>query len=148
MSRQPTPSSRTAPSKTLFSTTQVPRFLVLLLFSACTLSLKKCEKTNCFMSSPDLWQEKFKDCRMDNTTFLHPKKGCHLNFKEENDIVIYMVSFLGSLAVLPGNIISALFMDKIGRIRIIGEISRECQNNSPGQTGFCVVLFQYVIRFF
>ncbi|CAB1451173.1 unnamed protein product [Pleuronectes platessa] len=68
----------------------------------------------------DLWQEKFKDCRMENTTFLHPKKGCHLNFKEENDIVIYMVSFLGSFAVLPGNILSALFMDKIGRIRIIG----------------------------
>lgn len=59
---------------------------------------------------------------MENATFLHPKEGCHLNFEEENDIVIYMVSFLGSLAVLPGNIISALFMDKIGRIRIIGEI--------------------------
>uniref|UniRef100_A0A8C5D8J3 Synaptic vesicle glycoprotein 2B-like n=1 Tax=Gouania willdenowi TaxID=441366 RepID=A0A8C5D8J3_GOUWI len=52
--------------------------------------------------------------------FSPPKKGCHLNFQEENDIVIYLVSFLGSLAVLPGNIISALFMDKIGRIRIIG----------------------------
>lgn len=75
------------------------------------------------MSSADLWHEKFKECRMENTTFLHPKKGCHLNFQEENDIVIYMVSFLGSLAVLPGNIISALFMDKIGRIRIIGEVS-------------------------
>lgn len=71
--------------------------------------------------SADLWQEKFKNCQMENTTFMHPKKGCHLNFEEENDIVIYMVSFLGSLAVLPGNIISALFMDKIGRIRIIGE---------------------------
>lgn len=72
----------------------------------------------------DLWQEKFKDCRLENTTFLHPKKGCHLNFQEENDIVVYMVSFLGSLAVLPGNIISALFMDKIGRIKIIGEQGR------------------------
>lgn len=72
------------------------------------------------MFSADLWQEKFKNCQMENTTFIHPKKGCHLNFQEENDIVIYMVSFLGSLAVLPGNIISALFMDKIGRIRIIG----------------------------
>lgn len=74
------------------------------------------------MFSADLWQEKFKNCQMENTTFIHPKKGCHLNFQEENDIVIYMVSFLGSLAVLPGNIISALFMDKIGRIRIIGGI--------------------------
>lgn len=85
--------------------------------------------------SPDLWQEKFKDCRMENTTFLHPKKGCHLNFQEENDIVIYMVSFLGSLAVLPGNIISALFMDKIGRIRIIGE------RNSSSKVSWEFVLF-------
>ena len=62
---------------------------------------------------------------MENATFLHPKKGCHLNFQEENDIVIYMVSFLGSLATLPGNILSALFMDKIGRIKIIGEGSED-----------------------
>lgn len=45
-----------------------------------------------------------------------------MNIEEENDVLIYLVSFLGSLAVLPGNIISALFMDKIGRIKMIGEI--------------------------
>lgn len=72
--------------------------------------------------STDLWKEKFIDCKMHNNTFMHPKKGCHLNFQEENDILIYMVSFLGSLAVLPGNIVSALFMDKFGRIKIIGEL--------------------------
>uniref|UniRef100_A0A674MLW7 Synaptic vesicle glycoprotein 2Ba n=1 Tax=Takifugu rubripes TaxID=31033 RepID=A0A674MLW7_TAKRU len=81
---------------------------------------ENCTIKNSIFYNTDLWQEKFKNCQMENTTFLHPKKGCHLNFNEENDIVIYMVSFLGSLAVLPGNIISALFMDKIGRIRIIG----------------------------
>ncbi|KAM7423673.1 hypothetical protein PAMA_000163 [Pampus argenteus] len=81
---------------------------------------ENCTIKNTVFYNTDLWQEKFKDCRMENATFLHPKKGCHLNFQEENDIVIYMVSFLGSLAVLPGNIVSALFMDKIGRIRIIG----------------------------
>uniref|UniRef100_A0A667WPD4 Synaptic vesicle glycoprotein 2Ba n=1 Tax=Myripristis murdjan TaxID=586833 RepID=A0A667WPD4_9TELE len=81
---------------------------------------ENCTIKNTVFYNTDLWEEKFKDCRMENTTFLHPKKGCHLNFHEENDIVIYMVSFLGSLAVLPGNIISALFMDKMGRIRVIG----------------------------
>uniref|UniRef100_A0A8C5AY20 Synaptic vesicle glycoprotein 2Ba n=1 Tax=Gadus morhua TaxID=8049 RepID=A0A8C5AY20_GADMO len=81
---------------------------------------ENCTLKNTVFYNTDLWEEKFKDCRMENTTFLHPKKGCHLNFQEENDIVIYLVSFLGSLAVLPGNIISALFMDKIGRIKIIG----------------------------
>ncbi|XP_018594965.1 synaptic vesicle glycoprotein 2B-like [Scleropages formosus] len=82
-------------------------------FENCTI------KSTVFYNT-DLWEEKFIDCKLENTTFLHPKKGCHINFQEENDIVIYLVSFLGSLAVLPGNIISALFMDKIGRINIIG----------------------------
>uniref|UniRef100_A0A8C2CGR5 Synaptic vesicle glycoprotein 2Bb n=1 Tax=Cyprinus carpio TaxID=7962 RepID=A0A8C2CGR5_CYPCA len=68
----------------------------------------------------DLYEEKFIDCTLENVTFLHNKKGCHLDYEEENDVLIYLVSFLGSLAVLPGNIISALFMDKIGRIKIIG----------------------------
>ncbi|KAG8012293.1 Synaptic vesicle glycoprotein 2B [Nibea albiflora] len=68
----------------------------------------------------DLWEEKFIDCKMENTTFEHNKQGCHLDTVEENDVLIYLVSFLGSLAVLPGNIISALFMQKIGRVKIIG----------------------------
>lgn len=69
----------------------------------------------------DLWEEKFIDCKMENNTFEHNKRGCHLDYEDENDVLIYLVSFLGSLAVLPGNIISALFMDKIGRIKLIGE---------------------------
>uniref|UniRef100_A0A6Q2ZQV9 Major facilitator superfamily (MFS) profile domain-containing protein n=1 Tax=Esox lucius TaxID=8010 RepID=A0A6Q2ZQV9_ESOLU len=82
---------------------------------------ENCTIKNTVFYNTDLWEDsKFKDCRMENATFLHPKKGCHLNFQEENDIVIYMVSFLGSLATLPGNIVSALFMDKLGRIKIIG----------------------------
>ncbi|CAB1338736.1 unnamed protein product [Coregonus sp. 'balchen'] len=81
---------------------------------------ENCTIKNTVFYNTDLWEDsKFKDCRMENATFLHPKKGCHLNFQEENDMVIYMVSFLGSLATLPGNILSALFMDKIGRIKII-----------------------------
>lgn len=71
--------------------------------------------------SVDLWEEKFIDCKMENTTFEHNKHGCHLDTVEENDFLIYLVSFLGSLAVLPGNIISALFMEKIGRVKIIGD---------------------------
>ncbi|KAL0968060.1 hypothetical protein UPYG_G00261790 [Umbra pygmaea] len=68
----------------------------------------------------DLYEEKFIDCKLENTTFLHNKRGCHLDSEEENDVLIYLVSFLGSLAVLPGNIISALFMEKIGRVKMIG----------------------------
>lgn len=74
------------------------------------------------LHSVDLWEEKFINCKMENVTFEHNKHGCHLDTVEENDVLIYLVSFLGSLAVLPGNIISALFMEKIGRVRIIGDV--------------------------
>lgn len=69
----------------------------------------------------DLYEHKFINCRLINSTFMKEKEGCHLDFEEDNDFLIYLVSFLGSLSVLPGNIISALLMDKIGRIKMIGE---------------------------
>ncbi|NXX61434.1 SV2B protein, partial [Scopus umbretta] len=68
----------------------------------------------------DLYEHKFINCRLINSTFLKEKEGCQLDFEEDNDFLIYLVSFLGSLSVLPGNIISALLMDKIGRIKMIG----------------------------
>ena len=44
-----------------------------------------------------------------------------LDFSDDNNAyMIYFVSFLGTLAVLPGNIVSALLMDKIGRLRMLG----------------------------
>jgi VNT family MFS transporter (synaptic vesicle glycoprotein 2) len=57
-----------------------------------------------------------------------------LDIDEKNDVLIYLVSFLGSLAVLPGNIISALFMEKIGRVKIIGELV--CIGQSTMVIGF------------
>ncbi|XP_033824414.1 synaptic vesicle glycoprotein 2B [Periophthalmus magnuspinnatus] len=81
---------------------------------------ENCTIRSTVFSNTDLWEERFIDCKMENTTFEHNKHGCHLDIVEENDVLIYLVSFLGSLAVLPGNIISALFMEKIGRVKIIG----------------------------
>uniref|UniRef100_A0A8C5FSW7 Synaptic vesicle glycoprotein 2Bb n=1 Tax=Gadus morhua TaxID=8049 RepID=A0A8C5FSW7_GADMO len=68
----------------------------------------------------DLWKDKFIDCKLENVSWHENKRGCHLDAAEENDVLIYLVSFLGSLAVLPGNIVSALFMEKVGRVKIIG----------------------------
>ena len=48
-----------------------------------------------------------------------------LDFSDDNNAyMIYFVSFLGTLAVLPGNIVSALLMDKIGRLRMLGNGTR------------------------
>lgn len=38
---------------------------------------------------------------------------------------VYFVNFLGTLAVLPGNIVSALLMDKIGRLSMLGGARRD-----------------------
>ncbi|XP_067090948.1 synaptic vesicle glycoprotein 2B isoform X1 [Osmerus mordax] len=81
---------------------------------------ENCTIRSTIFYNTDLWEEKFIDCKLENTTFEQNKKGCHLDMDEDNDVLIYLVSFLGSLAVLPGNIISALFMEKIGRVKIIG----------------------------
>lgn len=60
-----------------------------------------------------------------NSTFLHNKEGCLLSdvSDDNNAYMVYFVSFLGTLAVLPGNIVSALLMDKIGRLRMLGNMS-------------------------
>lgn len=81
---------------------------------------------------------------MENTTFEHNKHGCHLDTVEENDVLIYLVSFLGSLAVLPGNIISALFMEKIGRVKIIGDFT-VCKSDYERSQMF---LIEYLVKTF
>ncbi|OCT86798.1 synaptic vesicle glycoprotein 2B [Xenopus laevis] len=80
---------------------------------------KNCTIQNTVFYNTDLYRHKFIDCNFINVTFSEEKEGCHIDFEEDNDFLIYLVSFLGSLSVLPGNIISALLMDKIGRIRMI-----------------------------
>lgn len=48
---------------------------------------------------------------------------------------VYFVNFLGTLAVLPGNIVSALLMDKIGRLSMLGKfrICSDCCGNNKWQ---------------
>ncbi|POI27030.1 hypothetical protein CIB84_009220 [Bambusicola thoracicus] len=89
----------------------------------------------------DLYEHKFINCRLINTTFMKEKEGCHLDFEEDNDFLIYLVSFLGSLSVLPGNIISALLMDKIGRIKMIGEWDCGCGGSMLISAVCCFFLF-------
>lgn len=57
-----------------------------------------------------------------NGTFYHNKTGCQMTFEDDYSAYwVYFVNFLGTLAVLPGNIVSALLMDKIGRLSMLGE---------------------------
>lgn len=62
-----------------------------------------------------------------NSTFTHNKTGCQMTFDDDYSAYwVYFINFLGTLAVLPGNIVSALLMDKIGRLSMLGK-SKEAE---------------------
>ncbi|XP_041042375.1 synaptic vesicle glycoprotein 2Ca isoform X3 [Carcharodon carcharias] len=86
-----------------------------------TTYFRNCTFIETLFYNTDLEESKFIDCQFINTTFLHNKKGCQINFDEDYSAYwIYFVNFLGTLAVLPGNIVSALLMDRIGRLTMLG----------------------------
>lgn len=71
--------------------------------------------------STDFEPYKFIDSEFQNCTFSHNKTGCQISFDDDYSAYwIYFVNFLGTLAVLPGNIVSALLMDRIGRLTMLG----------------------------
>nr|KAF6291786.1 synaptic vesicle glycoprotein 2A [Myotis myotis] len=82
---------------------------------------RNCTFINTVFYNTDLFEYKFVNSHLVNSTFLHNKEGCPLDVTGtgEGAYMVYFVSFLGTLAVLPGNIVSALLMDKIGRLRML-----------------------------
>uniref|UniRef100_A0A3Q3JJB6 Synaptic vesicle glycoprotein 2A n=1 Tax=Monopterus albus TaxID=43700 RepID=A0A3Q3JJB6_MONAL len=82
---------------------------------------KNCTFIATLFYNTDLFKYRLINCKLTNSTFLHNKEGCLLSdiSDENNAYMVYFVSFLGTLAVLPGNIVSALLMDKIGRLRML-----------------------------
>uniref|UniRef100_A0A8C6SF21 Synaptic vesicle glycoprotein 2A n=1 Tax=Neogobius melanostomus TaxID=47308 RepID=A0A8C6SF21_9GOBI len=84
-------------------------------------TFKNCTFIASLFYNTDLFKYRFVNCKLLNSSFIHNKEGCMLDFSDDfnNAYMIYFVNFLGTLAVLPGNIISALLMDKIGRLRML-----------------------------
>ncbi|XP_044877319.1 synaptic vesicle glycoprotein 2C isoform X2 [Mauremys mutica] len=82
---------------------------------------RNCTFVETNFSSTDLEQYKFIDTEFINCIFKHNKTGCQITFDDDYSAYwIYFVNFLGTLAVLPGNIVSALLMDRIGRLTMLG----------------------------
>nr|XP_055056124.1 synaptic vesicle glycoprotein 2Ca [Misgurnus anguillicaudatus] len=69
----------------------------------------------------DIDDSKLINTEIINSTFYHNKTGCQMTFEDDYSAYwVYFVNFLGTLAVLPGNIVSALLMDKTGRLSMLG----------------------------
>lgn len=76
-----------------------------------------------FILWPDIDESKLiEGTEVINSTFTHNKIGCQMTFDDDYSAYwVYFINFLGTLAVLPGNIVSALLMDKIGRLSMLGK---------------------------
>lgn len=76
-----------------------------------------------YFVSTDIDDSKLINTDVVNSTFYHNKTGCQMTFEDDYSAYwVYFVNFLGTLAVLPGNIVSALLMDKIGRLSMLGKL--------------------------
>ena len=91
---------------------------VLCFFSYCTVSARL---LSLFLMA-DIDESKLIDgTEVINSSFHHNKTGCQMTFDDDYSAYwVYFINFLGTLAVLPGNIVSALLMDKIGRLSMLG----------------------------
>uniref|UniRef100_A0A4W5QER2 Synaptic vesicle glycoprotein 2C n=1 Tax=Hucho hucho TaxID=62062 RepID=A0A4W5QER2_9TELE len=82
---------------------------------------KNCSFVEAFFYNTDIDDSKLVGSRVINSSFHHNKTGCQMTFEDDYSAYwVYFVNFLGTLAVLPGNIVSALLMDKIGRLSMLG----------------------------
>uniref|UniRef100_A0A8C9VNA8 Synaptic vesicle glycoprotein 2C n=1 Tax=Scleropages formosus TaxID=113540 RepID=A0A8C9VNA8_SCLFO len=82
---------------------------------------RNCTFIETFFYNTDIDDSKLIDTELINSTFHHNKTGCQMTFDDDYSAYwVYFVNFLGTLAVLPGNIVSALLMDKIGRLTMLG----------------------------
>ncbi|XP_059214092.1 synaptic vesicle glycoprotein 2C-like [Centropristis striata] len=82
---------------------------------------KNCTFVDSFFYNTDIDDLKLTSSRVINSSFHHNKTGCQMTFDDDYSAYwVYFVNFLGTLAVLPGNIVSALLMDKIGRLSMLG----------------------------
>ncbi|KAK2872265.1 hypothetical protein QQF64_018152 [Cirrhinus molitorella] len=82
---------------------------------------KNCTIIEAFFYNTDIDDSKFIGSSLINSTFAHNKTGCQMTFDDDYSAYwVYFINFLGTLAVLPGNIVSALLMDKVGRLSMLG----------------------------
>ncbi|XP_026994075.1 synaptic vesicle glycoprotein 2Ca [Tachysurus fulvidraco] len=82
---------------------------------------RNCSIIDSFFYNTDIDESKLINTEVINSTFRHNKTGCQMTFDHDYSAYwVYFVNFLGTLAVLPGNIVSALLMDKTGRLTMLG----------------------------
>ena len=72
----------------------------------------------------DLTDQHFENCVFTNTSLQSLSAGCPLDFDYNIHLEeVFQEHLVGQLAILPGALFSALAIDKLGRVKIIGTYS-------------------------
>ena len=72
----------------------------------------------------DLYSDRFIGCTKDDVTFSSMKEGCHVDFDTAYSTrQVFLENFVGQLAVIPGTLLTALLLDKVGRVWLMGKYS-------------------------
>ncbi|KAK8381186.1 hypothetical protein O3P69_008212 [Scylla paramamosain] len=68
----------------------------------------------------DMHSYRFPDCEMDNITFHGLAPGCQLDFDYNIHYKeIFQENLIGQLTMIPGTLAASLFMDKLGRVKVM-----------------------------
>lgn len=77
---------------------------------------------DCVFNDTNFYKFKFQRTSLENVRFGELKEGCPLDFDTSYSTeTVFLENFVGQLAVVPGTLITALLVDKIGRVRMLGK---------------------------
>ena len=77
---------------------------------------------NSIFNDTNFYDYKFRETKLINTSIVNMKPGCSVDFDVNYSAsTVYLEALLGQLAVVPGTVLAAFLMDKLGRVRVMGE---------------------------
>ncbi|XP_070536428.1 synaptic vesicle glycoprotein 2C-like [Ptychodera flava] len=82
---------------------------------------------DCVFNYTDFYDFKFRQCTLENTRFYNLEDKCRIDFSlDYNPHTVYFESFISSLCGLPGCIVTALVIDRIGATSIYATFTIMC----------------------
>ncbi|XP_059473712.1 synaptic vesicle glycoprotein 2B-like [Neocloeon triangulifer] len=96
---------------------------------------------------------RFEHCNLVNNSILSLSQGCHLDFDYNLHLQdIFTENLVGQLALLPGALVCAFLVDRVGRIKIIGVTFLLAALISPFiwllDSGRAIIAFESVLNLF
>ncbi|XP_077993667.1 synaptic vesicle glycoprotein 2C-like [Glandiceps talaboti] len=83
--------------------------------------------TDCVFNYTDFYAYKFERSILENTEFYNMAKKCEIDFSiDYNPYTVYFESFISSICGLPGCVVTALVIDKIGATSIYATFTILC----------------------